>query len=70
MRKGTFYIRNTLTLNMILENIQQAIPCFINREYIEMDYSEVEIIARIEDWAFVENMLAPLVWKSGLQNFI
>ena len=61
MRKGTFYIRNTLTLNMILENIQQAIPCFINREYIEMDYSEVEIIARIEDWAFVENMLAPLV---------
>ena len=61
MRKGTFYIQNTITLDMILESLKEIIPCFINREYIEMDYSEVEIIARIEDWAFVENMLAPLV---------
>ena len=61
MRKGTFYIQNTVTLDMILESLKETIPCFINREYIEMDYSEVEIIARIEDWAFVENMLAPLV---------
>ena len=61
MRKGTFYIQNTVTLDMILESLKETIPCFINREYIEMDYSEVEIIARIEDWTFVENMLAPLV---------
>ena len=61
MRKGTFYIQNRVALDMILESIKETIPCFINREYIEMDYSEVEIIARVEDWAFVENMLAPLV---------
>lgn len=61
MRKGTFYIQNKVALDMILESIKETIPCFINREYIEMDYSEVEIIARVEDWAFVENMLAPLV---------
>ena len=61
MRKGTFYIQNRGALDMILEHIKETIPCFINREYIDMDYSEVEIIARVEDWAFVENMLAPLI---------
>lgn len=61
MRKKTFFIQNKIALDMILESIKETIPCFINREYVEMDYSEVEIIARAEDWTYVENMLAPLV---------
>ena len=61
MTKCVFYIENSVTLDAILERIKLAVPCFINREYIEMDYSQVEIIARIEDWAFIENSLAPLV---------
>lgn len=61
MRKGTFYIENSAELDGVLEGIKLAIPCFITREYIEMDYSEIEIIARIEDWTFIESTLAPLV---------
>ena len=61
MTKCVFYIENSVTLDTTLESIKLAVPCFINREYIEMDYSQVEIIARIEDWAFIENSLAPLV---------
>ena len=61
MTKCVFYIENSVTLDVTLESTKLAVPCFINREYIEMDYSQVEIIARIEDWAFIENSLAPLV---------
>ena len=61
MTKCVFYIENSVALDEILESIKLAVPCFITREYIEMDYSQVEIIARIEDWAFIEKELAPLV---------
>ena len=61
MRKGTFYIENSAKLDGILEGIKLAIPCFIEREYVEMDFSEICITARIEDWAFIENMLAPII---------
>ena len=61
MKKATYYIENSTTLNGVLEVLKGVIPCFIEREYIEMDYSEVTIIARIEDWVTVENYLAPLM---------
>lgn len=61
MGKKTFYIANSEQLDEILLALKDRIPCFINREYIEMNFSQVEIVARIEDWATVENYLAPIV---------
>ena len=61
MGKKTFYIENSAELDIVLETLKDKIPCFIEREYIEMNFSQVSIIARIEDWKTVENYLAPLV---------
>ena len=61
MTKATYYIENTNELEMVLEVLKEIIPCFIEREYIEMNYSEVTITARIEDFPTVENYLAPLM---------
>ena len=63
MEKKVYYITNSAELNEALRGIKRIVPCFINREYIEMDLSEVEIIARTEDIPFIEKMLAPLVWQ-------
>jgi len=61
MKKATYYIENTVNLDATLEMLKVVIPCFIEREYIEMNYSEVTITARAEDFATVENYLAPLM---------
>ncbi len=61
MTKATYYIENTVDLDATLELLKVEIPCFINREYIEMNYSQVEITARVEDFKTVENLLAPLM---------
>ena len=61
MTKATYYIENTNKLEMILINLKEIIPCFIEREYVEMNFSEVTITARIEDFKTVENYLASLV---------
>ena len=58
MTKKIYYIQNSVELDVSLELIKMAIPCFITREYIEMNYSEIEIIARDEDFASVERNLA------------
>jgi len=57
----TYYIQNSIALEKVLETLKTVIPCFITREYIEMDFSEVEVIARTEDFKTVEDLLAPLV---------
>lgn len=44
-----------------LETELMAIPCFIDREFIEMDYSEVAIQCRVEDVRFVEILIAPFM---------
>lgn len=61
MIRKTYYIENSVALEKVLETLKAVIPCFINREYIEMDYSEIEVIAREEDFRTVENLLSPLV---------
>ena len=61
MRKGTYYIENTDKLNKTLALLAITIPCFIEKDGIEMNYSEVTITARIEDFSMVEKFLAPLV---------
>lgn len=61
MTKATYFIENTNELEMVLEVLKEVIPCFIEREYVEMNFSEVTITARVEDFATVENYLAPLM---------
>lgn len=61
MTEKIYYIENSLELATALLNIEILIPCFIERNFIEMDYSKVVIIARNEDIATVERFLAPLV---------
>ena len=61
MTEKIYYVRNTLAVGSILWNIIEQIPCWVQRELVEMDYSKVTILARTEDIAWVEEMLAPLV---------
>ena len=61
MTKKVYYIENTAKLDIALVVLADLIPCFIDREYIEMNYSAVTIICRTEDLVTVENFLAPLV---------
>jgi len=61
MREKSWYIKNTPELNDYLEEIKMNVPCFITREYVEMDYSKVSILAREEDMPHIEDTLAPLV---------
>lgn len=61
MKTKTLYAENTNALDEALENITNDFPCFVNRELIEMNYSEIEITAREEDVASIERILAPLV---------
>lgn len=61
METKTYYIQNTNELDEAIETIKNNFPCFVNREFIEMDYSEVEIKTRLEDIANIEKILAPLV---------
>ena len=57
----TYYIENTNALEKALENITNNFPCFVNREFIEMNYSEIEIKAREKDAVSIERILAPLI---------
>lgn len=61
MTKKVYYIENTPELDEAVAQITDKFPCFLNRETIEMNYSIVEINARNEDIASIENILAPLV---------
>lgn len=61
MATKTYYIENSERLNEVLELLKMAIPCIIEREYIEMNFSQIEIIARAEDLRTVEKYLAPLM---------
>ena len=62
MTKIVYYIpNNSKFLDDTFAHLVDAIPCFINREYIEMDYSKVTITARKEDIDYVVSMLAPFM---------
>lgn len=55
MEKRVYYKPNSVDLDVVVEHIKSIIPCFITREYIEMNYSKVEIIARVEDIPFIQH---------------
>jgi len=61
MTEKIYYVENDFALNLALELIAIVVPCFINREYIEMDYSRITIVARNEDIATIEKIFADLV---------
>ncbi len=61
MTTKTYYIENTTELDEVLEQIEEDFPCFVDRELIEMNYSEISINARDEDISAIEKRLAPLV---------
>ena len=56
----TYYIENTLALELALENISDKIACFVTREYIEMNYSKITIQARIEDFNSIDEVFSLL----------
>lgn len=59
MIRKVYFIENA-HFDTVAEKLT-AIPCFIDREYVEMDCSEIGILCRTEDVAFVERVLAPFV---------
>lgn len=61
MRTITIFVENGSGLDKVLDRIIEIFACFVEREYVEMDYSEVTITARIEDMPYIEDMLSPLV---------
>lgn len=61
VEKIYFVANGTENLDEAIEALENAIPCFITREYVEMDYSKIIINARVEDLAFVEKSLADFV---------
>ncbi|MBQ2174224.1 MAG: hypothetical protein II453_03820 [Alphaproteobacteria bacterium] len=61
MVEKIYYIENSFALILAIEEITLAIPCWVDVENVEMDYSKVTFKARVEDSAFIENKLAPLV---------
>ena len=61
MTEKTYYIQNSLALNTAIKNIKKTIVCYLNREFIEMDYSKITITTRTCNIAYVETVLAPLM---------
>ena len=59
MVEKIYYIENSFEMSMALGEIEETFPCFVDREYIEMNYSKVTIKARQEDIASIEDILAP-----------
>lgn len=57
MEKRVYYKPNSVDLDVVIEHIKSVIPCFITREYIEMNYSKVEITARVEDTSTVQRLM-------------
>lgn len=45
----TAFVPNTAILDFALEDITNAFPCFIEREFAEMDHSKISVACRDED---------------------
>ena len=56
-----YYIQNSNELDNALNTISKNYPSAIHRNFIEMNYSCVEITARAIDIVSIEYLLAPLV---------
>ena len=61
MRTVILYIQNNPENFKVYSKVEKTFPCFIDVIPIEMDYSEVTICGRVEDWGSIEAMIAPLL---------
>ena len=61
MENLTISVENGCGIDKILDWIIDTFACFVEREFVELDYSQVSITARAEDMPYIENALAPLV---------
>jgi hypothetical protein len=61
MVEKIYYVNNSAKLDEAIDFLRNLIPCFIDQELIEMDYSKVSVVVRVEDLKVVETNLAPLV---------
>lgn len=61
MTKKVYYIENTTELDTVLAQIDALVNCFIHREFIEMDWSELTIRAKDKDLPTIEYLLAPVM---------
>lgn len=61
MTKKVYFIENSSRLDMALAMIADRFPCFLKRNLIEMDYSEISIKARDIDISKIEWILAPFM---------
>lgn len=61
MRRKVYFIKYNPRLEKVLDYIIINFSCLIQQELIEMDYLQVQILARQEDIASIEKLLAPLV---------
>ena len=61
MRNITVFVENGCGIDKVLDWIIDTFACFVERDFVEMDYSLISIMARTEDMPYIENALAPLV---------
>jgi hypothetical protein len=59
MTTKTYYVENTTELYTALAHIDMLIDCSVEREPIEMNWSELTIQARDIDFPLIERLLAP-----------
>jgi len=64
MKRYTIYTPNTRLLDTIIAEMTNSIPCFIDRECIEMDYSKVTVTCREEDSDYVRSCLTAVLLLS------
>lgn len=63
MTRFEVYARNGALLEYTLKELD-AVPCFVNREYVEMDCSKLTVTCRVEDADFVYSRLFALAIMS------
>lgn len=60
MIEKIYWIENTNELEITLDKLD-CIPCFVDREFIEMNYSKITIKARQEDLKTIEKIFSKIV---------
>ena len=61
MVEKIYYIENSNALELAIDSIAGLFPCWIEKEFIEMNYVKITLHIRTEDLASAEDILAPLV---------
>lgn len=61
MTEKIYFIENTNALEDALEMLINAFPCFVEREFVEMNFSKITVRALEINLASVERILAPVM---------